>query len=244
MQYLDKNYTIISFEDFYHQFDKRRYPSDPTFIITFDDGKGSFFKEIFPVCEEISIPVMNYVTTKNIIEMNPFWWDEVKEIKKLGGNIEVKSFLSMTSRERRNILDELGEKFHYVPKYGDILSKEQILEMNKHKYVSFGSHSVSHTNLTLETEENIKFELSESKKYLEQLLQKEIVNFSYPNGDYNKNVISILKELGYKSSVTSADSWVSKNENMFEISRVGAGPYGCSRYWLEARISGTLKAFK
>ena len=129
----------------------------------------------------------------------------------------------------------------YVPMKGNILSKEQILEINKNKNISFGSHSISHTNLALESEKNIKFELSESKKYLERLLHKEIIHFSYPNGDYSKNVISILQESGYKSSVTMSDSWVSKNDNLFEISRVGAGPYGCSHYWLDARISGILK---
>jgi len=105
MQYLDKKYNIISFEDFYYQFKKQRYPSDLTFVITFDDGRGSFYNEIFPVCEELSIPVMNYITTENVINLNPFWWDEVIEINKLGGNINIKSFSSMTSKERNNILD-------------------------------------------------------------------------------------------------------------------------------------------
>lgn len=240
MQYLDKKYVIIPYDDFYYQFSKQNYPSDPTFIITFDDGRGSFYNEIFPVCEELSIPIINYITTGHSMNMNPFWWDEVKEINNLGGTINIKSLGFLTSGERRKIIDETGKKIYYVPKKGNVLSKEQIIELNKNKLISFGSHSVSHTILTSETEENIRYELKESKKYLEELLHKEIVHFSYPNGAYNKCVISILKELGYKSSVTSADSWVSKTDDLFEISRIGAGPSGCSHHWLEARISRAL----
>lgn len=241
IQYLENKYTIISFEDFYYQFFNKKYPSDPTFILTFDDGRDLFYHEIFPVCEELSIPIINYIPTDYVINKNPFWWDEVKEINNMGGKINQKFLAHITPEERRKIIDEAGGKINYVQKKGKIFSIDQILEMNKNKNISFGSHSVSHSNLALEAEENIRYELQESKKFLENLLHKKIIHFSYPYGYYNKQIIPILDELGYKTSVTSADKWVSKNDSLFEIPRIGAGPYGSSNYWLEARISGIIQ---
>lgn len=236
IQYLDKKYSIISFDEFIFRFEKRKYPSDLTFVITFDDGYNEIYTDIFPVCKELSIPIIIYISTENINNDNLFWWEEAKIINNLGGNLNIKYLKSLTTANRKTILDKYAKKLKYTLKNNKNLTEKQILELNNEKYISFGSHTVTHTNLASETEENIKYELITSKKHLEKLFNKEIVDFAYPNGAYNETVIKILKEIGYKTAVTEADSWVSKNSNFFTLPRVGAGLHNCSSNWLESRI--------
>jgi peptidoglycan/xylan/chitin deacetylase (PgdA/CDA1 family) len=155
MQYLDKQYSIISYEEFYDDYSKNKYPGDPTFIITFDDGFNNFYTDIFPVCNEISIPAINFITTENVIHSIPFWVEVAREINSLGGKLNINELKTLTSKKRNEILDEMKKNYNYVPKKSEVLSEKQILELNKYEFISFGSHSVSHINLAVETEEVI-----------------------------------------------------------------------------------------
>jgi len=72
------------------------------------------------------------------------------------------------------------------------------------------SHSMSHPHLnklkTGETEEEyenrVRWEMTESKKIIEEKLNKKVYYFAYPYGSYNSTVMRLLKECGYKASVT------------------------------------------
>lgn len=236
MLYLSKEYKIISYDDFLFKFNNKLYPDDPTFVITFDDGFNDIYSDIFPVCKELNVPIIVFLTTENIINKNLFWWEEVTELNKLGGNIDKNYLKSLTSIERRKILDTVKQRTNYEPKVCEVLNETQIVELSKNNLITFGSHTVTHTNLAVESDEQIRFELTNSKLYLENLIEKEIWHLSYPNGDYSSKVIQICKEAGYKTALREGDSWVSKNSNVFEIPRVGAGLYGVSANWLESRL--------
>jgi peptidoglycan/xylan/chitin deacetylase (PgdA/CDA1 family) len=242
IQYLDKKGEIITFKQFINLFKNKKYPSDPTFILTFDDGKHSFYETVFPVCENLQIPAIIYITTGPIINNEPFWWEKVQEIKKQeGGEIDDTELIMMTTEKRNNIINK---KYNYNSKTGNSLNKKQIRELSKNKNIIIGSHTVTHTNLAKETEKNIILELKESKEYLENITNTKIIHFSYPNGDYRPNIIPLLSELGYETAVKVDDRWVLKQDNLFEIPRVGAGSYVCSVNGLETRIAGTAKKLK
>lgn len=51
-------------------------------------------------------------------------------------------------------------------------------------------------------DEEARLEIKESKKYLENLLGKEIVSFCYPDGRFNAKTQRIVKELGFKYART------------------------------------------
>jgi peptidoglycan/xylan/chitin deacetylase (PgdA/CDA1 family) len=244
MEYINKNYVIVSYDEFLYRFIKKEYPRELTFILTFDDGYNNFYNDIYPILNKLTIPAINFISTGNTIDRSPFWWDELNNINKNGGKLNHAYFTSLTSRERRKILDYEGKKYNYIRNEGNSLTAEQISELGKDPLITFGSHTVTHTNLTAEKVENIRYELVESKKTLEKILKKEVTYFSYPNGDFKEEIIPILKEVGYKSAVLAGnDSFVKKIDNVYKIPRTGAGPYGSSRYWLETRFS-TFTYFK
>jgi len=69
---------------------------------------------------------------------------------------------------------------------------EQILDL-ANKGWEIGSHTVSHVDLTELSDDQLSYELLESKKYLERFGLK-VENFSSPYGEYNKRVIKAVAQ--------------------------------------------------
>ncbi len=79
-----------------------------------------------------------------------------------------------------------------------ILKGEEIKILCGSKFVDIGSHTVTHQNLVLLDDEKLHAELSESKKYLEQVCQKDIELFAFPFGLYNEEVLRVAHQNGYR----------------------------------------------
>ncbi len=76
------------------------------------------------------------------------------------------------------------------------LSREEILEMAQHG-IEFGSHTTNHRLLHELKPEEVKFEVGDAKKQIEELLQKECKTLAYPAGFFNAGVEKIVAEAGY-----------------------------------------------
>ncbi|MBD3233453.1 MAG: polysaccharide deacetylase family protein [candidate division Zixibacteria bacterium] len=81
------------------------------------------------------------------------------------------------------------------------LNRQQIMELNKSGFL-IGSHSHSHRNLTNLPESEMKRELTESKKILEDVCQSQVDSICYPYGRYNLKIIETALECGYKYGYT------------------------------------------
>lgn len=99
------------------------------------------------------------------------------------------------------------------------LSWDQIIKMQSDGML-FGSHSISHPNLSLLPDEKIEKELSESKQILEEKLNVKINDFCYPSGKYSNQTIKMLEELGYTNSVTTKSGISDETSNIFELPRL------------------------
>jgi peptidoglycan/xylan/chitin deacetylase (PgdA/CDA1 family) len=64
------------------------------------------------------------------------------------------------------------------------LSREEILEMSAHG-IEFGSHSMNHRLLHQLSPEEVRFEVEESKRQVEGVVQKPCKVFAYPAGFFN-----------------------------------------------------------
>jgi peptidoglycan/xylan/chitin deacetylase (PgdA/CDA1 family) len=60
-----------------------------------------------------------------------------------------------------------------------------------------GSHSQTHANLPYLNQHDLTCELGDSKKYLEDIIGKEVQSISFPHGCWNKRVWETALELGY-----------------------------------------------
>lgn len=82
------------------------------------------------------------------------------------------------------------------------ISKEDILSL-KQQGMIIGSHGVTHHFLHCMKDQDIFYELTESKKVLEDITGEKIKYFSVPRGVYNQKVLRIAREAGYEKVFTS-----------------------------------------
>ena len=84
----------------------------------------------------------------------------------------------------------------------NLLTLEQIREMQR-AGVEFGSHSLTHPRLPGLTNEQLRREVTDSKRKLEDILGAEVVSFAYPFGAVNDRVRSAVAEAGYRLAFTA-----------------------------------------
>jgi len=100
------------------------------------------------------------------------------------------------------------------------LSWEQIREMAKYG-ISFGSHTVSHPDLTKLDRKYVEYELRDSKQALEQKLGREVKYLSYPFGKYNSMITEETKTVGYQNAFTLYPNGSARNFDPYAIKRIG-----------------------
>jgi peptidoglycan/xylan/chitin deacetylase (PgdA/CDA1 family) len=105
------------------------------------------------------------------------------------------------------------------PRY---VTKDQILEMDK-AGIQIASHTVDHPNLARSSYGSAIYQLSESKRWLEQLVGHPVVDFAYPSGQASVNVVSALGATGYDTAVTEMVSVAHSRADRYMWTRVRVG---------------------
>lgn len=113
---------------------------------------------------------------------------------------------------------ELGNRFKSYPSEYRLLDWDMIREMSR-KGINFGSHTVDHVILPLESHDIVQSELTESKIELERELGKRIISFAYPNGEYNETIRSAALNAGYKVAVTTKTGMNTTGADLLSLTR-------------------------
>ena len=103
-----------------------------------------------------------------------------------------------------------------------ILSWDEVKEMSE-SGIDFGAHTVTHPILTRVSLDQARFEISQSKKDIEKRLDKPVDTFCYPNGkssDFNKNLMDLLKEIGFTCAVTTNPGPRPSKMNLYKLGRL------------------------
>lgn len=121
----------------------------------------------------------------------------------------------------------------------EFLSWDDVRSLSN-KGFEIGSHTVSHPILTQISTDRLEFELSESKRRIEEELQEGCVAFVYPNGqaeDISSEVVAAVQRAGYLLGLSNTGSYASFSGNRFCLSRIGV-PGHQPRIIFECRTSG------
>ena len=141
------------------------------------------------------------------------------------GKDEIKMIFT-TSWDDGNKLDlkliKLLDKYNlkatfYIPKSCQFksLSDRKIKEISKNYEI--GAHTLTHQELSEINLKKAKSEITNSKKYLEDLLEREIKVFCYPKGRYNNRVKKITQEAGFLGARTTEEFCFQKLNDFFAI---------------------------
>jgi peptidoglycan/xylan/chitin deacetylase (PgdA/CDA1 family) len=101
--------------------------------------------------------------------------------------------------------------------------------------VTLGAHSVHHPYLSRLSEEEQRAEVGDSRRRLEEVSGRPVVDFAYPHGDHDRRTIALVRAAGYRSacSTQAATAWA--RSDAFALPRVEAPDVdGCAfERWLD-----------
>ncbi|HBU08687.1 MAG TPA: hypothetical protein DEA99_05810 [Candidatus Omnitrophica bacterium] len=103
----------------------------------------------------------------------------------------------------------------------DYMSWNQIRELSESGLITIGSHSMNHPNLSeINSEEQLKEEVFESKKILEKELNQEVKFFSYPFGGRSLEARRMVSLSGYKAAVGTNFPKGSPGDDLYALKRL------------------------
>ena len=86
--------------------------------------------------------------------------------------------------------------------------------------VDYGSHTVSHADLPSLNTELLDFELRESKRFLEDILDEPITSLTYPAGRFDDRVVEHVQRAGYLTAWDKGGGAVRPGDDPFRLPRV------------------------
>jgi len=250
MEYFCRRYEILSLDKLVQYIHHGKSLPEKAVVITIDDGYKDSYLCAYPILKKNRIPATIFLVTGHIGTANLFWWDRVSyvihhisveqlsldelgshslwsEPDKSRANLIVTERLKKLPEERKNLLIDKLFQLSGVEIPVDlgrelILSWDEVKEMSNGD-ISFGAHSVTHPILTNMPLEQAKYEIIQSKKDIEEKLGQRVTAFSYPNGDFNAELVSFIKETGFTCAVSiSPNKLISPKDRLYGLSRIAA----------------------
>jgi peptidoglycan/xylan/chitin deacetylase (PgdA/CDA1 family) len=87
--------------------------------------------------------------------------------------------------------------------------------------ITIGSHTVHHQLLTKVPQDEMRYQIHESKEWLQRRLNRPVELFCYPNGDYDASVADVVAQ-NYKAAVTTRSGCFNKGDDIYQINRIPA----------------------
>jgi peptidoglycan/xylan/chitin deacetylase (PgdA/CDA1 family) len=107
----------------------------------------------------------------------------------------------------------------------DIMMTRDMVKSLYRSGMEIGAHTVSHPILGELDADSARYEISESKKVLEELVHSPVDSFAYPNGRYGRDFterdMMLVKDAGFKTAVSTNWGATSRRSEPFALPRVG-----------------------
>ncbi len=107
----------------------------------------------------------------------------------------------------------------FVGKMEHYFTWEQAREMAEHG-ISIQSHTVDHKSMTDLSDEQLRAELVESRRKIQEEMGSSVDFIAYPTGTYNLHIAQMVKDAGYKAAFTIKYGNVDKASNIYALERV------------------------
>lgn len=190
-------------------------------LITFDDGWRGNKDYVATVANELKVPITIFASIEPIEKGDAYWWSYIKVANSRNIlNTPVATLKKINNTERNSFIKKVKNRLLLSP---EALSVQDLREMNTSKYVTFGSHTVTHPILTMCTNQESFFEITESKNKIQLLLDTPVDGFAYPNGEFSLREVNYLKKAGYKFAFTTTPKLITEKNitDIFTLPRFG-----------------------
>ena len=271
MAYLKKYYNVVPLTTMLeYLFYKKQIPNRCV-ALTFDDGYENNFSVVYPLLRELNLPATFFISTAFVENGNKsLWFDQVYEgiadysdrnidlslcgfgilntstisAKSHVINLLCEQLKSLSHREMQARLEYILEKVSM--KIGENIlfpgmSCEQIRILAADPLITIGGHSHTHFVLSKLSEEEAWKEIIINKEFLEKNIGKPMTIFSYPNGNWNSEIVSLLRRAGYEFALTTEENFVTSKPYAVERMTV-RNP--STIHLFEALVSGFIPMMK
>lgn len=263
LKYICSNYKVLRCDEDWSGVDRK------SVALTFDDGYVDFYTKTYPLLKKHNVPATVFISTGGIDNDNEFWWDELENIinqpylpdiirtrKKAFcvRDYQNKSELIMDVRgeiicntyrfrdeEISYLKSQVNPRLMNRPQYRTMNTKE-IIQIAKDPLITVGAHTINHILCDIENESVQMTEIEKSKKRLEEIINREVSLFAYPNGNIGSETRGILSELGFTRAFTCEHACIDRDEHVFDIPRSAVLNWDYSQ--IERRFRGMWQTSK
>jgi peptidoglycan/xylan/chitin deacetylase (PgdA/CDA1 family) len=127
---------------------------------------------------------------------------------------------------RERVLDTLGDRLHVAPEtptLRELYANWKQLRQLASEGIEIGSHTIDHVVLTRESMEEVRRQVSEARRILENELGLPVRSFSYPNGHHDATVRTLTRSAGYNLAVTVEHGVNYRDTDPYQLRRVPIG---------------------
>lgn len=99
----------------------------------------------------------------------------------------------------------------------------QLKEIAKSPYVEIGAHTMNHVWLKGQSQKTVQYQVSQSRKTLQELLHLPINSFAYPYGAFDQQAIDSVASAGFTNAVSTVPGIIQTQQNKYFLYRLRPG---------------------
>jgi peptidoglycan/xylan/chitin deacetylase (PgdA/CDA1 family) len=236
LRYLVRHFKVVSLEAMISRLATGSMPAAREICLTFDDGLRNNLSVVYPLLRHLQAPATFFVCPGLIDSGQWLWNHEMRSrLHTMGApdlaELRAKLLAPGTSAESivewmktlrlpqrfqaEEAIRQASSNFQPTPRQReafDVMTWDELLSLDP-RLVTIGSHTMSHPILITLTAREIEAELKESRRCLEQRMERAVDFFCYPNGAYDARVYQAVKS-AYRAAVTTESGLVDPREDV------------------------------
>jgi peptidoglycan/xylan/chitin deacetylase (PgdA/CDA1 family) len=235
---------------------------------TLDDGYRDNLEIAYPIFRRHQIPFCIYVTNSFPNRTASLWWfalgrlilDNViltlptkRIIDNRSRKAKEKNFLTIREtllkehfRDPITFLKSLGDlRFDLAAERNRLcLSWDEIVTLSNDPLVTIGCHTINHYPLSRLSRKEVEWEISASKKELEEKTGKTVRHFAFPFGSRREATpreYDLAKAMGFNSITTTVHGHIHRSADVQKLDRIFLYPISNNRTTLDRIMYWNVK---
>lgn len=223
MTHLAQHYQPVSVEDLAYAVASGRIP-ERAVAVTFDDGYLDALSTASPILASLGIPATFFVNSDRLNEKHERWWDILESLNLPEAEIEhlSQAMWRLDAAGRQALLEATLERVGVTMAARAthrVMTSDEIRTLASRPGHTIGAHTVNHLALANHPLSVKQLEVLTDKATLEQTTGKAVTLFSYPYGDLDAELVSVVRDAGFIAAVTVAPSIVLANSDRLLLPR-------------------------
>jgi peptidoglycan/xylan/chitin deacetylase (PgdA/CDA1 family) len=180
------------------------------------------------------------VNSDRLSEEHERWWDILERLSLPPSELEALngSMWTLDAGGRRDLVAAVLERTGVAtsPRLTHrVMTADEIRRLAGRPGHAIGAHTVNHLALTTHPLETKRCEVLHDKSALEQTIGRRVTVFSYPYGDFDAELVSVVRDAGFLAAVTVNAGVVIPGTDLMLMPRheVSAREHGRFAEWLE-----------